>query len=871
MRKRRDTVKYIMLKTLRDIRETLGSFISIVAVIVIGCFFFAGITAGSNAVSKQVRDYYASSNYADARAEYMYVNNKAVDEIASERGITAAAGYNTFYTQTTAARAKRDMTITTLTEGIDEPLMTAGELPSKNEIIIDEVSAEAFGLKIGDTLSFDIATLKKISLVMSAQGTGAQTPQYTVETEPVTYEFRISGIYHTPDVIYKVNLRNTAALPDEFLTAYVNRDDIALYFDDAVVVTPVVLGGAVIYESIIFEYADIPEGITVYNGIKTRGRTSADTDDLFGRYSLASVEDITEMFANLDKPAGLYMYSMERNSFPSVVAFDSVNDTIAALAAVLPFIFFAVAAAITVISMSKTVDNQRMQIGVIQALGVSKGNVYFSYIFYALFACIIGGVLGGVLGVVLVPYLINFLYNRQFCMPPTPQFVGISFLLLGIAVAAALACLAAFISCHRTLKINPAQAMRPKPPKKTKRILAERWTWLWKRLGFGAKMNMRNMFLHKVRMLLSSVGIIGCLALLVALIGLKDNMDFSFKRYDESAGYDLTVVTSVAVDLETFDLDEIAGMDGAEYMQSLTFAPDFSGRFTFNGKFADMTVMALPTKADAEKYKYADADCIIMHTDGRGRNRLVFQNDTFAVPTALADELGAKVGDTVKVTGYSLDNRAVEFEVKITHIIYEYFDQKVYCAYDMFRENGVGLFADTSYAVVKDGEDVQKAIDTLKSYEEIRDVRSFAETYASLKDKMALLDYAVVLFVVGAAVLAIAVIYNITATNLKERTREIATLMVLGYKPRETANMLIVENMVITALGCIVGLPLGYALMLWLVDISSSFNVVISSFLSAYVALGCILLTFVFSLIATLMFNTRIKKISMVEALKSVE
>ena len=309
------------------------------------------------------------------------------------------------------------------------------------------------------------------------------------------------------------------------------------------------------------------------------------------------------------------------------------------------------------------------------------------------------------------------------------------------------------------------------------------------RSGFGAKMNLRNMFLHKMRMLLSSVGIIGCIALLIALIGLKDNMDFSFKRYDASVGYDLTVVTAAPVDLTTFDFDEITDMHGSEYMAQLTFAPAFSGRFTFGDKLADMTVMAIPTAEDALKYKYADADCIMMHVDDKGRHRLVFTDDTFAIPTALADELGVKVGDTVTVGGYSLDNRAVEFEVKITHIIYEYFEQKAYCAYAMFENNGVGLYADTSYAKVKSGVGLDTAIASLKDYEEIRDVRSFDESYASLKDKMALLDYAVVLFVIGAAVLAIAVIYNITATNLKERTREIATLMVLGYKPRETANI----------------------------------------------------------------------------------
>ncbi|MDE7108235.1 MAG: ABC transporter permease, partial [Clostridiales bacterium] len=352
-------------------------------------------------------------------------------------------------------------------------------------------------------------------LTMSMQGSGGQTPQYELSYDTLHYDFTVSGIYHSPDVIYKVNVRNTSALPDEFIMAQINYGDIALFTDGATLVLPSAVGVQTIAIS------DIASAVQVYNGIKVIAGGKVDYEKLFGRYSLASAEDVTGMLMQPNKAAGLYMYALERDSFPAVVAFDSIHDTITALAAVLPIMFFAVAAAITVISLSKTVDNQRMQIGVIQALGVSKGSVYFSYIFYALFACLIGGTAGGLLGILLIPYLINFLYARQFCMPPTPQHASPLFLILGIVVAAALACLAAFISCHHTLRVNPAQAMRPKPPKKTKRILAERWTGLWKRLGFGAKMNLRNMFLHKIRMLLSSVGIICCLALLIGLIGLK--------------------------------------------------------------------------------------------------------------------------------------------------------------------------------------------------------------------------------------------------------------------------------------------------------------------------------------------------------------
>ena len=859
-----------MLKTLRDIRETIGSFVSILLVLFIGSLFLAGVAEGSSAMTKQVNAYYDSQFYATARADYMYVNAPAIEEIRAAAGVIEVAGYDTFNTKTKVGGIRYDMTVTTLTDGIDVPYIIDGRLPNdgENEILIDRVFADAHGVKLGTRLEFSVATLKTIKLEMSALGDD-ETAKYTPEYESVPYTFTVCGIYHSPDIIYKVNLMNTAARTDEFILAYVNYGLIKSYLDDATVYTPMETPmGAIDYT--LLNYSDID--VDVFTGIKLRAESGVDTEALFKKFSINSTEELTSIFADPNKSAGLYMYSLNRSQFPSVVSFDSMNDTIAALTAVLPMLFFAVAVAIMVISLSKTVDNQRMQIGIIQALGVSKSRVYFSYMFYALFASLVGAVLGGIFGTFLMPWLLNIVYLRMFSLPPTPQYITYVYFILSAVISAVLAVLSAFISCYRTLRAAPAQAMRPKPPKKSRRILVERWTWLWKRLGFGAKMNLRNMFLHKTRMILSSVGIIGCLALLVALIGLKDNMSFSFTRYDATVGYDMTIVTDVAIDLKDERIyGQIAGAEGEEYMHNLTFVPNFSGTVALGDKSDDITVMALPTYADEKYFRYADADCVKLFTDLDGKDRVLFEDDTFVIPEMLADKIGAKAGDVVTVTGYSLDNRSVSFEIKVTAVVKEYFDQKVYCSYAVFENNDVGLYANTSYATLLPGVDADEAISALKDNEVVRDVKTFNETFETLEKQMSLLDFAVVIFVVGAAALAIAVIYNITATNLKERTREIATLMVLGYKKNETANMLIAENMVITLLGCIIGLPLGYGLMLWLVEITKAFRVFIASVLTWYVAVGCIALTFLFSLVATMLLNTRMKKISMVEALKSVE
>ncbi|MDE7464297.1 MAG: FtsX-like permease family protein, partial [Clostridiales bacterium] len=728
-------MKYLMLKTFRDIRETIGSFVSIVLVIFIGCFFFAGIIEATTAVTNKVEDYCTAQNLASARATYMFVNSAAVDEIEAADGVTKAAGYDAFYTKLKGTRT--DINITTLTDGIDTPDILRGKAPKGGEIIIDSVYADAHKVKLGDELTFSVDALK--SLALTADG-------YTAEYEPIEYTLTVSGVYHSPDVIFKVDVMNTAATSEEFVMAYVNYGEIGSYTENA----SVNAGG---YDIPIFKLAEA-QGVKIYNSVKILG-TPKDKE-IFERYTVGT-DNLAGIIADPTKAAGLYVYEMERNDIPAITAYNGINEAIGSLAAVLPLIFFAVAAAITVISLSKTVDNQRMQIGVIQALGISKGSVYFSYIFYALFACLIGGLTGGIVGTYSIPYLLEFIYNNQFSMPPTSLNIGIAYIFIGVAIAAGLACLSAFLSCHRTLKAAPAQAMRPKPPKKTKRILAERWTWLWKHLGFGAKMNMRNMFLHKLRMLLSSVGIIGCIALLIGLVGLKDNMAYSFRYYDNQAGYDIAVYALGAADVT----------DSASYeklltdeVDKLTFIPAFSAKFELDGETADQTLIALPTAADAQRYETADADCIKLYTDLAMKNRLVIDENTLAISEGLAEALGADVGSAVTLSGRTLGGDTVSFEAKITAIVGEYFEQKAFCSYGFFENHGIALYADTAYATAKKGVDVKTAVSALEENEAVRAAQTFREVYETWEDKMSLLDYAVILFVVGAGVLAVAVIYN---------------------------------------------------------------------------------------------------------------
>lgn len=858
-------MKKLLLKLWRDIKETKGQFISIMLVIALGCLFFAGMIEGSASIGRQVDTFYKTQNFADATGYFMYTNQLAVNEIEKDANVTAAEGRNTFYTSTTIDGGKKcDLTVMTLTSKVNIPLVTEGTLPARNECLVDYIFAEAYHIKIGDTVSFDINALSNVDLIL-AEGRDLEQKS---EFKSVPYSFTVSGFYHSPELLYKLNAMDVAASANEFGFVLVNHSDINPFADGAMIngITSAMPG----YKIPLLNCDDI--SVPVFNEIITDSTNDTEVTKLFESYTINSMDDLKEIFKDPNtRPAGLYMYTLLQKNTPSEAAFRPAFSQIQNLVSVIPMIFFLVAAIITFISLSKTVDNQRTQIGIMQAMGVSKGNIYFTYLLYALIAATIGALVGGFAGCYSIPFVYNMSFNIQFNMPMMQLDIQVYYIVVGLIIAVAVALLSAFVSCHRTLKEIPAQALRPKPPKKTRKILLERWKWFWGKIGFGAKMIFRNIFLHKTRILLSSVGVIGCLALLIGGLGLKDRVDFIMRHYAASGNYDIQATINSTTNIETLDYDMVIGEDPSENIASITFAPQLSLKISFQGKTKDVTTIALPSDKSMEHFSKSNLDTVNLYRDYGSNDKLQFTEKTFALPEIFASDMGIQVGDVISVSTYTNDNQNVKTTIRVTDIIMQYLDQTAYASYEIFQNAGFGLYADSCYIDLKNPSDIDQAKSILASREEIRSARTFTELADNAKSQVSILDAVVTLIIAGAAVLAIAVIYNITSINVLERTREIATLMVLGYKKHETNRLIIIENVVITFIGCIIGLPLGFGLLTWLVNIVNSMNICLPGNLTYYVALICIALTFVFSLIATFMLNRKMQKISMVEALKSVE
>ena len=839
----------IFKKLFRDIRRGLGQFLSMMLVIAVGCFFFAGMNEASYNLKKSVRTYYDEQNLAAVTGGFLVANDAAVELVAARDGVLGAAGayrFDTFFTYHGSARV--DATVTTLSEGFNTPLMETGRAPtSRDECIIDVTYAEAAGIQIGSEISLFSHTAQSVYLQTKDnkppldENGGFDFDKIDTENFNIVYtapdspsaEYRsltVTGFFRSPEFIYKINTSDTSAQADEFACIYVT---------EAPIIAPSVDFYVRMGETDIRVYTQNRDDLTfaLYNRIYADTDLGLDVFDVFGSN-------------NLDLENGMVGVYVEAMSFvaehgTAYKNFDTAYSQVRNLVIVIPLLFFLVAAVITFISLGKTVDNQRTQIGIMQAVGISKGGVYFGYLMYAGFAALFGSLLGGLLGAGFLPYIYYLVFTSQYVMPPFKMSFGIGWAALGVAVSLAVALLSALLSCHRTLKENPAQSMRPKQGKTVKKVAAEKCTGLWKRLPFGSKMICRNLFQNKVRVLLSSIGVIASMVLLITGVNLKSRIDYTIDDYVARIGFDVQITAQNAVsDAEEFIADYPS-------LKSATRAVSFAATVKAGDKRSDVLQVTA----------VQDEDYVNLYSDFKKKERIRMNDSSFVLPHYLADSLGVKKGDTVTVTavGYGA------CEVVVSDVSYQYLLPGVYAGTDILTDVSAENVTSVIYARLADGAEKPEPDARIKSALDKDELRARALKMSEI------LDLAVAIIVIGAAVLAVTVIYNITSINVMERSREIATLMVLGYRKHETARLIIAENIVITIIGCLIGLPLGYGMFYWLAQVVSGLNVAIPVNLPVLVVLICLCAVFAFSMLATLFMTRKIMKIDMVEALKSVE
>ncbi len=551
-----------------------------------------------------------------------------------------------------------------------------------------------------------------------------------------------------------------------------------------------------------------------------------------------------------------YVYGREINIGYST--FESNAGIVESIAKIFPLFFFLVAALVCMTTMTRMIDEQRTQIGVLKALGYSNAAVLGKYMFYSGSAALIGALSGFFIGCMVFPEVIWHAYGMMLNIADRNLAYLINVPLLVVSLITALVCSvgATWMSCAQDFSVAPAQLIRPKAPKSGKRILLERVPFIWNRLKFLYKVSLRNIFRYKGRFFMMVIGISGCTALLIAALGIsttvKNIAEFQYteiEKYDFSVSFDCNMTEEKQEDFRDYTWEHARDM-----------------LFIHRGG-ADVTC----GKSTATAYLIASDgvgfdDFIDLH-DGDAATE--FPGDGEAVVCRkFRDHYKVKIGDVISVKEGS---KRAEFTV--SGFCDNYVNNYVYVSSSTY-EDAFGKKAAVKTALVKDPADdgkIREDAAYCARYKDAGTVSVNADMLDRVRDMMVSLDAVILAVILSAALLAFVVLYDLTNINITERIHEIATIKVLGFYAGETSAYVFRENFFLTGISALVGIPLGKILLDFVVS-----NIIVDTiFFVARITtmdyLKSVLLTFAFAVLVALIMYRRLDRISMTESLKSVE
>ncbi len=565
------------------------------------------------------------------------------------------------------------------------------------------------------------------------------------------------------------------------------------------------------------------------------------------------IADAREQLNELEKPTTFVLTRAENTGYANL---ENDSAIVEGIAKVFPIFFFAVAALVCSTTMARMVSDQRTEIGTLKALGYSDFRVMWKYILYSGSAALIGGIIGFLGGSWLFPTVIWTAYKMLYCYSETTNFI-LDLPLAAVSLAVALLCSvgSTVLSAKSELREMPASLIRPRAPQAGKRILLERIPGLWKHFRFLHKVSLRNIFRYKKRLFMMILGIGGCTALVLTGFGIGDSIkNIITFQYDKIMRYDFSVSLSEPADAETM---ERFREDTAEYLEKNVFLHTGSADlYTDNGVKSPSLVVTDDT---------AITELIDLHL---GETTVPYPDDGFAVINEKLAEIGDyKIGDTIELFVSETESIPVE----ISGICENYVDNYVYITAATY-ESALGYLPEIKTVYARgNGRDGHETAAELMNLEGILNVHIVADTKAMVDDMMQSMNFVVLLVIACAAALAFVVLYNLSNINITERVREIATLKVLGFYPGEVSSYVFRENLVLTFLGALVGLPAGVALHAF---VMSQINIDLVSFDVRILPLSFVysfVLTILFTVLVDLFMRGKLNRINMAESLKSIE
>ena len=915
--------------TLRELKRSVGRYISILAIIALGCGFFSGLKATMPDMIETALDYFEDNRLMDLRL--MSSAGVKSDDLMAVRkapGVeSAAAAYSkdVFYFHKNQNLVLKVMSVPGSVHSMNTPVLLEGHMPEKKgECVVEVKLSSPDTFKIGNKLTlslpegedildtFSTDTFEIVGIVASPLYIGYQREHSNIGSGDVVSFIMVSeedfvSEYYTELYVSFEGMDDLDPFSDEYrdVLAEKKRDAVKAFHESVTarydklkadaqkkletseskllsLESLLSLGPEEIKEVYKTASEEYKQGKAAYEAMEDKntaaaflieaklvqaeqqigilsellngGETARAKYQALYNDSRAEIDKAKEQLGQLEE---LKFYESDRFAQTDYAGFENDAEKIDAISKVFPAFFLLIAALVTLTTMTRMIDEHRTVIGTYKALGYSAAQIVIKYLFYAFSASIIGSVIGTVVGLQVFPKIIydsyKILYNIPVLNTPFRP------LYLVVCMIASLLCTgsAVMYASLKTLRSQPSELMRPRPPASGRRVLLERVGFIWKRMSFLMKVTVRNLLRYKKRFFMTVAGIAGCTALITTGFALKHSISTIVDRqFGEVLAYDAAVVIN-SEDNETSHtaLGRLNKMDG---VTSAVLFSSVSCDSAMNGTVQSLSMIVPEVTEGFDRYVTLES------IDG---GDVVIDDETVLINEKLAMMLDLKAGGTISVTPKDGETK----ELKIGDVVKNYAMHYVYISPKLYREVfGAEPLYKMAYLKIdlSDEEAFKEKLISDKLFLGISFKGASAKSFLSSIDS---LDSIVLLLIVCAGLLAVIVLYNLANINITERVREIATIKVLGFFDVETSAYIYRENLISMVLGILIGMGLGKLLHYFVVITSEVDIVLFNRELIWWAYIFGALLTVAFAIAVNIVLHFKLRRIDMVESLKSIE
>ncbi|MFG0214955.1 ABC transporter permease [Brevibacillus porteri] len=535
-------------------------------------------------------------------------------------------------------------------------------------------------------------------------------------------------------------------------------------------------------------------------------------------------------------------------------SYSKINETIhnnKLMSMVIPFVLFLIVAIILFLTMSRMIDSQRNQVGIMKALGVKNRNIMLHYMGYPVLAGIIGSIIGCAIAALLFVPFVTASSARAYSLPGITYSLSFYSFIPPIIFSSAFGILACYLSGRTILKERVAQAMRPKPPKQMKSLLIERIPGIWSHISYSYKLILRNIFLNKQKALASSVGVVVSTVLLITAFGTQSALQQVASQIEDVYTYDLRVDYTLGTSTDTVKLPP--GMKNHYYLS--TFPVEF-----IKGDEKDNATLIVTEKENS-----------LIHFFDENDNRITLENNGVLVPKSYADKYHISAGDIIHLTFKAPELKNKSVDMKVLHISTQYSNPSFYITPDYLKSFGIDYSPTSLFVQANSSVDL---ISVRNFFEQDPHVETIADRNGLKKTAEYILkqnNFVFTMFIVCAVILSFGAIYTISSINIYERNRELATLKVLGYQKHKINRLIFFENMILTTFAILVAIPISGYVYSMIVKALSSTHQQIPDQLNIPILLVSVILAYLLTILSNLLLRRKVTNINMIESLKSVE